>query len=197
MNHLEALALLESGAGLQGCEVRTFQDLGQTGGAIFSACGTYRYLLWRHWADPRWSCGPMLGWVMLNPSTADERELDPTLNRCAARTSRFGRRGEEAAGMVIANLFALRSTDPAALKKHAAPVGPENLAALEALAAVSSPVICGWGFHGSQGGQDRIVRQFLTDLAAHLLCYGTTKDGAPRHPLYLPYSAGLQPLEVS
>ena len=44
--------------------------------AILSACGRYRYLLSRRWGD-----GPELGVVMLNPSTANASQDDPTIRR--------------------------------------------------------------------------------------------------------------------
>lgn len=45
-------------------------------GATFSACRNYRYLLWR-----RWSAEPVLVFICLNPSTADEQHNDPTNRR--------------------------------------------------------------------------------------------------------------------
>ena len=176
---------LEAGAGLSGCEVRTFVDLsGVRGGAIFSVCGTYRYLLWRCWAPASRS---LLGWVMLNPSTADERDLDPTLIRCRRRA--FDRL---AGGMVVANLFALRSTDPAALRTHAEPIGPENAEALRILARIASPVVCGWG--ASQPfRRDAVVVESFREAGIDLQCLGTTKEGHPRHPLYVPFASGLRP----
>lgn len=189
-----SLDLLEAGAGLPDCEVRTFADLsGDRGGAIFSKCGTYRYLLWRFWGRGLTSCAwPMVGWVMLNPSTADERLLDPTLTRCRVRSMAVS----GVFGMVVANLFALRSTDPKALQRHIDPVGRENLSAIETLARIASPVICGWGSHGSLEGRGRGVSRLLAAHGADLRCLGTTKEGHPRHPLYVPYAAGCRPLEA-
>lgn len=45
--------------------------------AAFDESGMYRYNLVRRWAP-----GPSVLWIMLNPSTADELKLDPTLQRC-------------------------------------------------------------------------------------------------------------------
>jgi hypothetical protein len=48
-------------------------------GAILSSCRSYRYCLWRQVdAEIERRCA----FIMLNPSTADERENDPTIRKC-------------------------------------------------------------------------------------------------------------------
>jgi len=113
-------------------------------GAVISDCGTYRYALARYWGP-----GPELAFVMLNPSTADASVDDPTIRRCMG----FARR-ENLGGIVVANLFALRATDPSALKaSHVFAFGAGNYDALTnvALDAAEShlPVVCAWGAGGS------------------------------------------------
>ena len=58
----------------------------QRSGAIISACGQYRYHLWRRWDELL----PTMVWVMLNPSTADATEDDPTIRRCIGFAKREG-----------------------------------------------------------------------------------------------------------
>ncbi|MCB9902553.1 MAG: DUF1643 domain-containing protein, partial [Planctomycetes bacterium] len=43
--------------------------------ATFSPCRTYRYSLTRIWDD----AAPVCGFILLNPSTADETRNDPTI----------------------------------------------------------------------------------------------------------------------
>src|SRR2546427_5690759 len=43
-------------------------------GAVFSKCRRWRYLLWRRWDEKR----PSANFLMLNPSTADERSEEHT-----------------------------------------------------------------------------------------------------------------------
>ena len=86
--------------------------------AVISKCGAYRYSLTR-----RWSGAPLLTFVMLNPSTADAKEDDPTIRRCIG----FARR-EGAGELIVANLYALRSSAPEALWSARDPIGPKNSA---------------------------------------------------------------------
>jgi len=53
--------------------------------AVLSDCGTYRYVLTRRWAE-----GPVLGWVMLNPSRADAGRDDATVRRCMGFVRSWG-----------------------------------------------------------------------------------------------------------
>lgn len=159
-------------------------DMAIARSAIISACGLYRYRLSRVWSEAR----AALPFVMLNPSTADADIDDPTIRRCMA----FARR-DDYGGIEVANLYALRATDPEALWQHPDPFGPENEGHLRdvALASVSygTPVVCGWGAKGRDN--TRAVR--IMQLAgARLVCLGKTKKGLPRHPLYL---RGDQPFE--
>ena len=64
-------------------------------GASFSRCRKWRYLLWR-----RWSEGPVANFLMLNPSTADEAQLDPSCTRARNYAARW-RYG----ALVVTNLF--------------------------------------------------------------------------------------------
>jgi hypothetical protein len=150
--------------------------------ATFDPSRTYRYALERRWSE----AAPAV-FVMLNPSTADAFAEDPTIRRCLA----FARR-EGCGGLVVVNLFALRATDPYELYKivHPDPVGPENDRIVrEAAAEAEGPVIAAWGVHGALNGRGAIVARLLE--ASDLMCLGLTKDGHPRHPLYVRGDAPL------
>ena len=157
------------------------RNLTNTAGAWFSSCERYRYLLWR-----RWGAGPACNFVMLNPSTADEVENDPTVERCERRAREW-----RYAGLYVTNIFAWRSTDPAYLKAALDPVGPENDTVLIDTAKASKLVICAWGSHGKLVGRSKIVRAILSGIPLQALRI-SPKTGEPWHPLYLPYS--LKPI---
>lgn len=152
-------------------------------GAQFSPCRTYRYRLWRTWGE-----GKPLVWIMLNPSTADEITNDPTIERCERRAQMWGH-----GGIVVANLFALRSTNPKQLYAVEDPIGPDNDETLRTVCRDAGMVICAWGQHGKLYARDWKVRRLLKAAGVKLHALKLSKDGQPSHPLYLSYD--LQPFE--
>jgi hypothetical protein len=155
-------------------------------GATFSRRRRHRYALWR-----TWDVGGLCNFVMLNPSTADETANDPTVARCVAGARRWG-----FGGVVVTNLFALRSTDPAGLRGVRDPVGPGNDAFIAAAARRARLVVCAWGNRGTYLGRSRDVLALLADLGATPFCLAVTRHGEPAHPLYLGGSLAPRPLRV-
>jgi hypothetical protein len=147
-------------------------------GADITPDGLYRYRLWRQWhASPTRACL----FIMLNPSTADGIEDDPTIRRCVdfARGWGFGR-------LDVVNLYALRATDPAALRKVADPIGPLNDQRILEAAATADQIVAAWGVFGDTRVRANYVRELLVSRGRTVYCLGVTNDGCPRHPLYLP-----------
>lgn len=122
--------------------------------------------------------------IMLNPSTADETKNDPTVRRCIGYA-----RAWDYAFLTVCNIFALRSTDPKALYRHDDPVGPDNDMWIWQEADTADLVVCAWGTHGKLNGRDKQVTALLDGKTLHTL--GVTKDGHPKHPLYVPANAEL------
>lgn len=137
----------------------------------------YRYALSRGpWLNGE---GTVL-FVMLNPSTADEREDDPTIRRCIGFAQSWG-----FARLTVGNLYGLRATDPRALLVADDAVGRENDAALTKLAKNATEIIVAWG--ATRHPFPKRARDVLWLLGRHcraVYCVGETKDGQPRHPLY-------------
>lgn len=148
-------------------------------GAELSPCKTYRYALWRRWSD-----APPVLFVMLNPSTADASNDDPTIRRCISFARHWGH-----GSLLVGNLFALRSPYPQDLRAASAPVGPDNDRWLKQLARQSSAVVGAWGNHGSF--MDR--GQAVAALFPSMMCLGLTRLGQPRHPLYVAADTALVP----
>ena len=143
--------------------------------AVMSPCRKYRYALTRTWDKEK----PTVMFIMLNPSTADEHTDDPTIRRCInyARSWGYG-------GILVCNLFALRATDPEAMKRHPDPIGDRNDDFIQLAVLSVDKIVIGWGAHGMHRSRQRHMVRMLKDYK--LWCFGTTKTGNPKHPLYLP-----------
>lgn len=153
-------------------------------GAEFDAQRVYRYSLHRMWGDGSQSDWRTVLWIMLNPSTADENVLDPTLRKCQEFTRLWGFDGFE-----VVNLFALRSTDPSGLYEVADPVGPENDAFIYRAAQRNELIVCGWGQEQLARNRAHAVLEMLKPFT--LRCLRVNKDGSPQHPLYVAYANPL------
>lgn len=151
-------------------------DLLTDTGASFSVCKQYRYRLWRTWDTNNRS----VMFLMLNPSTADETANDPTVERCQRYAMNWGY-----GGLVVCNIFALRSTDPGALYKHDEPIGASNDDAILTEALTAGIVVCAWGNHGQHLGRGRQVAEMLDRYGINLYALTLTGLGQPGHPLYL------------
>lgn len=150
-------------------------------GANISADGLYRYWLSREWQlgkpDEHAVC-----WIMLNPSTADASEDDPTIRKCANFTNTWGYQR-----LWVVNLFAYRSVLPKMLSHARDPVGPENDATIRETAVRAKLVVCAWGNSVPKEYPSRPnrVRELLFMSNIKLKCLGKNSDGSPKHPLYL------------
>ena len=136
----------------------------------------YRYALWRIWEESR----PKVMFIGLNPSTADETEDDPTIRRCIgfARSWGYG-------GLIMANLFGFRATQPKDLMLAKDPIGPRNNRWLHSLSNEARIIIGAWGNGGSFLGRgENIMSKFK-----NLYVLKRTLSGHPVHPLYQPRSA--------
>lgn len=141
--------------------------------AEISDDGQYRYVLNYRWA---WD-GPVMTWICLNPSIANHERTDPS----ARRMIRFARR-EGCRGICILNQYGLISTDPAALRAHPNPVGPDNDRWLTLdPAEIDGPVVAAWGAHPFAARRVAEVCRLLAGVP--LVCLGTTAGGHPKHPL--------------
>lgn len=157
--------------------------------AKISDCGKYRYSLYRGWDDLK----PLCTFIMLNPSTADAENDDPTIRRCINYAKDWGY-----GGLLVLNLFAYRATDPQELKEVDDPIGPGNDKHIKdevwATIHFGGIVVCAWGTHGALNQRGAFIEQMFKGMGVRPFCLKETKSGFPSHPLYLAKS--LQPFEL-
>jgi hypothetical protein len=187
--HLPANCLTESSSSTAMSEISQANhtvDRAFGNSAVISRCGRYRYLLTRRLG----SCSRTAVFIMLNPSTADAANDDPTIRRCIGFARQWG-----CGRLAVLNLFAARATQPAELKRIANPVGPRNPHWFGQVlrSGHDGPVVCAWGMHGEHRRRDLAVTRWLARRGITPLALGITRDGHPRHPIYVPSAAALVP----
>ena len=156
--------------------------------AVYSDCLKYRYMLTRVW-EPQ---GKRALFIMLNPSTATEVQNDPTVERCERRARALG-----FGAFRVTNIFAWRDTDPKAMRAAPEPVGPRNDVAILESCPWADRVICAWGTHGAHLDRGISVEALLRDTGVPLYHLGLTKEGHPKHPLYIGYKEQPRPWSVN
>ena len=148
--------------------------------AVISDCGKYRYSLTRTWNDEL----PKVMFVMLNPSTADAMKDDPTIRRCVGFANSWGY-----GGIIVVNLFAFRATNPKELLSEEHPIGGDNLYYMRKAYDKVDKVVCAWGnkpilrkWFQCKSFNESVLVHFIKDKSYYL---ELSKDGTPKHPLYL------------
>jgi hypothetical protein len=117
--------------------------------ATFSDCRKFRYTLTRVWDETK----PIVAFIGLNPSTADESVDDPTIRRCIGFAKSWGY-----GGLLMLNLYAYRATKPAdmwAARKRGIDIigGQRNwVDSLKEHSADCACVVAAWGNHGARRG---------------------------------------------
>lgn len=154
-------------------------------GAIISSTGLYRYQLWRIWDESK----PNALFLLHNPSTADADTDDPTVRRCTgfAKSWDYG-------GIYIVNLYPYRATNPKELlgKEFIDVASPlANLEYIRDAREKCSLLVVAYG--------NPIVMKadyFDTENFKECwMCFGLTREGNPKHPLYLRKNTPLRTVE--
>lgn len=158
--------------------------------AELSECGRYRWWLRRSWQ--LWDKEGLhvkgkgvVCFVMLNPSTADAMRDDPTIRRCIGFAKSWGYDT-----LSVRNLFAYRATDPKELLGGQGVTGGSRGNGELLVACTADLLVAAWGadvpFCRDREALDMFSDQFPDK---QVYCLGTTKQGKPRHPLYVKASA--------
>ena len=157
------------------------RDAGVVSRARFSECGRYRYELERRWDGGAFGEGGLCGFLMMNPSTADENVDDPTVRRCRDFARRWGH-----GGLLVLNAFAFRATKPEMLLSTPDPVGPENDAAIAAWARRVDRLVVAWGLPPAKlRWRAAQLEALLAGAGVTPVALKTTACGQPGHPLYI------------
>lgn len=157
------------------------QEIAQTmiSGAEFSEDRKYRYALWRIWDKHK----PLVMFIGLNPSTANEVEADPTIRRVIRFATDWGY-----GGFYMMNLFGIVSAKPEVLLTDPDPLG-DNDKWLERISYKCDRIIFCWGvFKQARERAEEVKKRF-----PGAYCLKKTKDGHPWHPLYV--AANTVPIE--
>jgi len=160
----------------------------------------YRFIL-RRAASPLFKVERRrrLGVVMLNPSTATDTEDDATIR---SLTSIAERNGYEA--ITVTNVSPYRATHPmdlvAAYQRDGIDIfaRERNDEAIATMLAEVGRVCCAWGANVNrhpdlESRASEIVRMISTYTEEGPFCMHVTKEGHPRHPLYLPRTTVIFP----
>lgn len=138
-------------------------------GAEFSEDRRHRKKLWRIWDESK----PLIMFIGLNPSTANENDPDPTIRRVIDFARRWGY-----GGVYMMNLFTFVTPCPDQLCTD--DNAGENYNNLLAVSSKCCCVLFAWGQFNTLG-RDNIVKQMFPNA----LCLGKNKNGTPKHPLYM------------
>lgn len=143
--------------------------------ALFDDSNKYRYMLMRQWGE---NGENFVNFIMLNPSTADDKIDDRTIESCIRLAKNWG-----FDGLYATNLFALRATDRNKLKTTDEPVGNENDRYIEQYAKLCKRVVVAWGDWGKLENRGKTVLEKIRKITTPY-CLCKTQSGQPGHPLY-------------
>ncbi|MBU25699.1 MAG: hypothetical protein CMD99_06685 [Gammaproteobacteria bacterium] len=138
-----------------------------------------RYRLGRFWGAGRIAC--VIG---LNPSRADDENDDPTNRRLI---SLLGHLGFD--GYWLVNLIPESTPYPKKLGSRVRRVSAINLQSIQNSVNEAEQTILAWG----HGGWRCSCRKWIASSIQKPSCFGLTRGGEPKHPLYLPKYSTLQP----
>ena len=156
-------------------------DLFNQSSATFSQCRKYRYVLSRVWDASR----PLIAFVGLNPSTANEYTDDPTIRRVINFANSFGY-----GGVYMLNLFAYVTPYPSELRQCEDPIKNNDEYLSHYSSLVDKIVFC-WGNFDVFGRDIQVSAMF-----PNAYCLGLNSSGSPKHPLYLKADSPLIPFRT-
>lgn len=153
--------------------------------AIISDCGLYRYRLER-------GAGRSLAVIMVNPSTADAENNDPTIRKVLGFAERL-----QCTRIIVGNKFAYRATDVGELRTARDPIGPENDKHIEQILRDGDVHVVAWGslskLPETLRSRWKEIVHTADRIGVQLHCIGVNSDKHPKHPLMTAYNTALAP----
>ena len=134
-----------------------------------------RYQLWRIWEHEK----PLLLFILLNPSHANAETDDKTVTKLIHFSKRWGY-----GGFYLGNIHSYITSNPKRLTDHIIHHETVNIFHLKEMQSQCEKVVLGWGNAGK-------IPEWLKQIIACPHCFGTNRNGSPKHPLYLSYKTPL------
>ena len=166
--------------------------------AKFSEDRKYRYVLDRRVGES----DKLVTFIMLNPSTADEVENDPTIRKCIsfAREWGYGR-------LSVVNLFAYKSPKPrdlATIKGKDLDGGSRNDKAISEAVEMTDKLVCAWGSGSSLPAafKREVLKPRVQKVLAiiknqrkkpYTISEKLTEENQPQHPRSLHFPEDTRP----
>lgn len=118
--------------------------------------------------------------IGLNPSKADLKRDDPTIRKSLNWAYR-----KDYTEFCMLNAFSFRATLPKDMMATPDPIGKQSAADLACLCLGSAAVVAAWGIDGNYKLRANEIVVACERLGIQLHCFGTNKDGSPKHPCYI------------
>lgn len=154
--------------------------------AVISPCGKYRYSLTREEEHPLFESKGTVLFGLNNPSKADAEVDDQTVKKGWSYVWAWGYHR-----MIYVNTNPFRATDPKQATRNipSPEIMTENDTHIRFAVAEADLVICAWGTKALPCMADRMLGVLWAQKPLYVL--ELSKDGIPKHPLYL--KGDLQP----
>ncbi len=143
--------------------------------ALLSKDKKYRYSLKRIWDNDK----PIVFFIMLNPSLADNYQDDPTIRRLIKFAKLYGY-----GGFYVGNLFSYITPYPSELLDKDLMFSKKNIHEIKKMTGLIKDVVYGWGNSFEEP-------EWLKQIISNPKCFGKNKNKTPKHPLYLSYNHKL------
>lgn len=146
-------------------------------GADFSKCMKYRYALWRIWDRTK----PLVMFIGLNPSTANEADNDPTIDSVLRITKSNGY-----GGFYMTNCFPIISSESKIVRDWYYSLTGHYMAMndmkLKEVSEKCDAIVFAWGNFKiiKETKRDKQLAEMFPNAQALFI----NKSGSPKHPLY-------------